>query len=73
MGVTNSDVIDTVTRMEQKLSKVDSDDIKTLFRLYLELAPQFETDLGDSMRDVAIAKASALMLIQAAAHARGTL
>jgi len=60
----------TVLRMESKLSASPDPLVKHLLGLYEPLASRFEIELRDSPRDVALAKASALMLIQSAGHLR---
>jgi hypothetical protein len=61
----------TVRRMEDHLSGIQSQEAVRLLALYRELVPRFEKDLAESQRDILLARASALMLVQAAAAARG--
>jgi hypothetical protein len=53
----------TVERMELRMSSASEPTVQQLWRLYQELVPRFEADLQVSRRDVALAKASALMLV----------
>jgi hypothetical protein len=57
----------TVQRMETRLAVNQSADVVRSLALYRELVPRFERDLAASRRDILLAKASALMLVQAAA------
>ncbi len=59
----------TVRRMESRLSAVQHVKVEQLMRLYAELCLRFEADLSATPRDLALAKASALMLVQALATA----
>jgi hypothetical protein len=59
----------TVRRMESRLSAVQHAQVVQLMRLYAELCLRFEADLSATPRDLALAKASALMLVQALATA----
>jgi uncharacterized glyoxalase superfamily protein PhnB len=56
----------TVARMEARLSSLSDPRMKRLWDAYVALKPRFEKDLGASTRDVALAKASALMVLQGA-------
>ena len=60
----------TVVRMEARLAALADPSLIEPRRIYDELVPRFEHDLGDSPRDVALAKSAALMVIQALAKAR---
>lgn len=63
------EILATVARMEARLSALQDPAVQPLWQLYRQqLAPRFETDLQASARDVALAKASALMLVQAVAQ-----
>jgi hypothetical protein len=63
-GVQDSELLSTVERMEAWLqSDVPVSD--PLHKAYLELKVRFANDLAASTRDIALAKASALMLVQA--------
>ncbi|MFZ5549822.1 MAG: hypothetical protein ACOZJX_14110 [Pseudomonadota bacterium] len=59
----------TVARMETRLQAHSSAAVGQAFRLYQRLVPRFEADLGAASRDLALARASALMLVQALAQA----
>jgi hypothetical protein len=59
----------TVQRMESKLSASESTEVQQLLQSYRELAARFERDLSANERDIQLAKASALMLVQAATQA----
>lgn len=56
----------TVQRMEAHLSALPGAPVAALMVAYRRLCARFEHDLRASPRDVALAKASALMLVQAA-------
>jgi hypothetical protein len=60
----------TVRRMEARLSASPVPAVQHLMQLYGALATRFEHDLAACARDLGLAKASALMLVQAAAQAR---
>ena len=59
----------TVQRMEARLSASAIAGVRHLMQLYGALAARFEQDLATRSRDLSLAKAGALMLIQAAAQA----
>jgi hypothetical protein len=63
------ELLATVMRMQSRLSASADPLVQNLLSVYAPLASRFEDDLGDSPRDVALAKASALMLIQGATDA----
>lgn len=63
------DLAATVERMEARLSASQAVRTRELMRHYRLLSSRFEQDLGGSVRDVLLAKASALMLVQAAGQA----
>lgn len=66
--VSLEELLATVARMEGRLAGTTE-----LWDVYLALKSRFEKDLAASPRDVALAKASALMIVQGAAHAtKGT-
>ena len=67
--VADEELTATVARMQERLSESKSPMAHELMQLYGQLASRFEQDLASSRRDVYLAKASALMLVQAAAHA----
>ena len=69
--VAHGELVRTVTRLEARLASVDHEAGRKAFALYRTLVARFEDDLGHSARDVALAKASALMLLQAIAQAEG--
>jgi hypothetical protein len=60
----------TVARMEGRLAQSDDPFVVLVWRAYEALAARFEKDLGGAPRDVALAKASALMLVQGVAQLR---
>jgi hypothetical protein len=59
----------TVQRMEKRFRSSQSLAIRTLMEHYRQLCVRFETDLVASPREVLLAKASALMLVQSVAQA----
>ncbi len=59
----------TVQRMEARLSTSESVGVQELMRTYRQVVIRFEQDLSSCTRDLHLAKASALMLVQAAASA----
>lgn len=67
--VSEPDLLATAHRMEQRLSSDRSPQVVALYALYRALVPRFEADLQGSSRDIALAKASVLMLVQAARDA----
>jgi hypothetical protein len=67
--VSEEELAATVERMEARLGRSQSADVVRLVTLYRELAARFERDLAASRRDILLAKASALMLVQAVAPA----
>ena len=71
--VPESELIATVERMEAKLASSSHERVVELMAQYRDLVPRFTRDLGASSRDVALAKASVLMLIQATAKANDAL
>ena len=68
-AVSEAELSATVQRMEARLSASATAGVRHLMQLYGALATRFEHDLAASARDLSLAKASALMLIQAAAQA----
>lgn len=60
----------TVQRMQARLSGSQEPTVQHLMQLYGSLAARFQQDLAACPRDVLLAKASALMLVQAAAQAQ---
>jgi predicted enzyme related to lactoylglutathione lyase len=60
----------TVARMEQRLAALVDPSLIEPRRIYDELVPRFERDLGTAPRDVALAKSAALMVLQSLAEAR---
>ncbi len=64
-------LVQTVARLEATLSTSAVAEVGALMGLYRQLAVRFERDLGTHTRDVWLAKASALMLVQAVHHAHG--
>ena len=67
-GAANEDELAaTVSRMESKLGLSNDSHVKQLMQLYWQLAERFSIDLASSRKDIQLAKASALMLVQAAA------
>jgi hypothetical protein len=67
--VSAADLTAAVARMEARLAAHPSPAVAALLRHYRRLCERFEADLGASRRDVLLAQASALMLVQAVAHA----
>jgi hypothetical protein len=67
-SATEEELAATVQRMEAQLSAVQSAPVQQLMQLYRPLAARFEQDLAACARDLSLAKASALMLVQAAGH-----
>ena len=61
----------TVQRMEARLSVSQSPAVQQLMQLYCALATRLEQDLAACARDVSLAKAGALMLLQATAQGEG--
>jgi hypothetical protein len=68
-----TELASTVNRMESRLSALDSAPVRSLMQSYRQVAERFERDLSVCQRDVLLAKASALMLVQAAAAADGAV
>lgn len=62
----------TVQRMETQLSASASATVQKLVQVYRQLAERFQQDLSPRERDILLARASALMLVQAAARAEGS-
>jgi hypothetical protein len=62
--VSLEEIESTVARMESKFLAASTATAASLANAYRGLVPRFVRDLGSSPRDLAIAKASALMLIQ---------
>jgi hypothetical protein len=60
----------TVQRMQARLSGSQEPTVQHLMQLYGSLAARFQQDLAACPREVLLAKASALMLVQAAAQAQ---
>jgi hypothetical protein len=67
------ELVATVYRMEARLAASAEPGVATLLALYYGLIPRFATELGASSRDVALANASALMNVQAAAHGKNAI
>ena len=53
----------TVARMEGRLCALEGE-LGVLWQAYQRLVPRFEAELAASQRDIALAKSSALMVIQ---------
>jgi hypothetical protein len=68
-SATEDELAATVQRMEASLSADRLASVQQLMQLYRLVAARFEQDLAASARDASLAKASALMLVQAAARA----
>jgi hypothetical protein len=68
--VTEAELASTAARMELRLASVKNPAVESLMSHYSTLVRKFESDLAASSRDVALAKASALMLVQAIAEAQ---
>jgi predicted enzyme related to lactoylglutathione lyase len=60
----------TVARMEARFATLVDPSLIEPRRIYDELVPRFEQDLGAAARDVALAKSAVLMVLQALAKAR---
>ncbi len=60
----------TIVRMESQLGGISSPKVAAAFASYRALVPRLQADLTASSRDVALARASALMLVQAIAQAQ---
>jgi hypothetical protein len=71
-SATEAELAATVQRMEATLSASDSAIVNQLMLFYRQVALRFEQDLAARERDILLAKASALMLVQAAAQAEGS-
>lgn len=65
------ELVSTVERMESALSAAQAPQVVELLAAYRNLIPRFERDLGASARDTWLARASALMLLQAVHRAPG--
>ena len=71
--VSEDELAATVSRMESKLGLSSDLTVNQLMQLYGRVAERFFHDLASSRKDILLAKASALMLVQAAAGiAEGT-
>ena len=70
MQPTEQELRATVQRMEAQLLSQDATSIEPLLHHYRQLCDRFKADLGEG-RDLYLAKASALMLIQAVAQNSG--
>lgn len=68
-AVTLEEIEATVRRMEERLLASPTATVAALAAAYQRLLARFSADLGAALRDVAIAKASALMLIQEVSRA----
>jgi hypothetical protein len=66
-SVSEEELAATVQRMESKLFASGSAGVQELMQHYRKLVKRFEQDLSAWTRDLQLAKASALMLVQAAA------
>ena len=64
------EIVETVERMESTISAIRHPDVRELWEIYCALAPRFEADLKGDIRDVALAKSAALMVLQGLAEAR---
>jgi hypothetical protein len=62
---TLEDIEATVARMEARLQLAETPLASAAFGAYRAIVPRFEVDLAASCRDVALARASALMVVQA--------
>ena len=67
-AVTESELRATVERMERRWLCSPNPELAALVASYKDLAARFAADLQPSERDVLLAKASALMLIQEVAR-----
>lgn len=68
-SATDAELRATVQRMEATLSASQAPAVMRLMERYRALVTRFEQDLASCARDLSLAKASALMLVQAAAQA----
>lgn len=68
-AATLEDLQETVQRLESRLGGSGRPEIRQWMDCYAGVAARFERDLAPDPRDVALAKASALMLVQAANQA----
>ena len=71
-SATEAELSATVQRIEARLSASESATVQQLIPFYRQVALRFEQDLAARERDILLAKASALMLVQAAAQAEGS-
>jgi hypothetical protein len=62
--ISTSDIMATVKRMESRCLSMKGEVFEELAQAYKELAPRFERELKGSERDIALAKSSALMVLQ---------
>lgn len=69
MQVSLEELSKTVLRMEATLSSATDPRVREAYAAYVALVPRLERDLAVSPRDVALAKSSALMLVQQIAQA----
>ena len=65
-----AEIIETVERMESRISAIRDPDVRELWEIYCVLAPRFDADLNGHTRDVALAKSASLMVLQGLAEAR---
>lgn len=70
-GASKAELQATVARMELRLQSL-AQEAPDWWSSYQQVARRFEDDLGASTRDAVLAKASALMLLQAIRGARGS-
>ena len=68
--VSVTEIVETVDRMESRISANRNPDVKELWEIYRALTPRFEVDLKGHDRDVALARSAALMVLQGLAEAR---
>jgi hypothetical protein len=69
-AVSEAELLETVARMEARLGASKVPAVVDLMSHFSILAPRFESDLANSPRDIALAKASALMLVQSVSEAQ---
>jgi hypothetical protein len=68
--ITEAELASTAARMEMRLASVKNPAVESLMSHYSALVGKFESDFAASSRDVVLAKASVLMLVQAVAEAQ---
>lgn len=64
-----TEIVESVERKEPRISANRNPDVKELWEIYRVLAPRFAADLNGNIRDIALAKSAALMVLQSLAEA----